>query len=326
MRTSLSLGVGIPLLLAFALGCAASHHATEPADLGSVSSSDEMFARIADPGPVRFEKVVAADWVVERSGLLNLDHEKARAAGLEDGQENIQIYFYVLRHPRFGVFLVDSGVETGFRSPEGSERVGAIVKAAMGTENLRVRTTTREWLDENELELAGVFLTHIHLDHIMGVPDLSATPVYTGPGETTVRSLLNPFSRGTTDRLLEGTGPLREWRFEPDAAGRFSGVIDVFGDGSVYAIHVPGHTPGSTAFLVRTPDGPKLLVGDASHTRWGWENGVEPGSFSLDQPASAVSLAKLLSLTEEFPELEVHLGHQSLQRSEALALAQSAVR
>ena len=68
------------------------------------------------------------------------------------------------------------------------------------------------------------------------------------------------------------------------------GIIDVFGDGSVWAIHVPGHSPGSTAYLVRTPRGSKLLVGDASHTRWGWENGVEPGTFSLDGPRSAESL------------------------------------
>jgi hypothetical protein len=61
---------------------------------------------------------------------------------------------------------------------------------------------------------------------------------------------------------------------------------------------------------VRTPDGPKLLVGDASHTRWGWENGVEPGTFSLDGPQSALSLAVLRELASEYPQLDVYLGHQ----------------
>ena len=130
--------------------------------------------------------------------------------------------------------------------------------------------------------------------------------------------LLNAFSQGTTDRLLENAAPLLEWGYGADAGGRFDAVIDVFRDGSVWALHVPGHTPGSTAFVVRTADGPKLLVGDACHTRWGWENGVEPGSFSLDGPKAAESLANLRRLKEEVPLLEVHLGHQSLNGSQNL--------
>jgi glyoxylase-like metal-dependent hydrolase (beta-lactamase superfamily II) len=110
--------------------------------------------------------------------------------------------------------------------------------------------------------------------------------------------------------MLEQSGPLREWSYKEDPDGRFSGIIDIFGDASVWAIHVPGHSPGSTAYLVRTPSGPKLLVGDASHTRWGWENGVEPGTFSLDGPRSVGSLAVLRELAREFPQLEIYLGHQ----------------
>jgi N-acyl homoserine lactone hydrolase len=323
MRTPILLSLRLALLLALTSGCAASHHATEPSDLGAVASSDAMLALLEVPGPVRFEKVVAADWVVPRSGLLNLDHERAVEAHLEDGEEAIQIYFYALTHPRFGTFLVDSGVETGFRDPAGSDKLSAIVRLAMGTEALRVRTSTSEWLEANQQELSGVFLTHIHLDHIMGIPDAAGAPVYTGPGETGASLFTNLFSRGTTDRLLGSAGPLREWGFAPDASGRFAGIVDVFEDGSVFAIHVPGHTPGSTAFVVRTPQGPKLLVGDASHTRWGWEHGVEPGSFSLDQPRSAKSLAGLRELAQQFPSLDVHLGHQSIDLAATLASADS---
>ena len=92
--------------------------------------------------------------------------------------------------------------------------------------------------------------------------------------------------------------------------GVFAGVLDIFNDRSVWALRVPGHTPGCTAYLVRTPDGPVLLVGDACHTAWGWENGVEPGSFSHDKPASAKSLAMLQALVERHPEIDVRLGHQ----------------
>ncbi|MCP5041751.1 MAG: MBL fold metallo-hydrolase [bacterium] len=295
------------------LGCAASHHASVTGQLGTPASSDAMLAVIDRPGPIIMQKVLAANWTVIRSGLINLDHPKARAAGLEDGDEPIEIYFYVLRHPRFGVYIVDSGVEAGFRAEASSERISWLVESAMKTDQLDVKKTTAEWLAEEDAPLAGVFITHIHMDHIMGMPEVPEdTPVYTGPGETTASQLLNLFSRGSTDRLLEGTGALREWPFEADAAGRFEGVIDVFGDGSLWALHVPGHTPGSTAFVVRTQEGPHLLIGDATHTRWGWNNGVEPGSFSHDPPLSAESLSKLRDLADRVPEMQVHPGHQSL--------------
>ncbi len=293
------------------LACAASQQPTRPADLGRVAASHEMLAVIRDPGPVEFKSVKAADWVVARSGLINLDHPTARAAGLEDGDEAIGIYFHVLRHPRFGTFIVDSGVESGFRDPEGNRRVSYLVESAMRTSDLEIHVTTREWLATESEPLSGVFLTHLHLDHVMGLPDVPPdTPVYAGPGEPGASQFLNLFSRGTIDRMLEESGPIQEWTYAGDPDGRFTGVVDIFGDASVWAIHSPGHSPGSTAYLVRTPEGSKLLVGDASHTRWGWENGVEPGTFSLDRPRSAESLAALRELASEFPEMDVYLGHQ----------------
>jgi glyoxylase-like metal-dependent hydrolase (beta-lactamase superfamily II) len=272
-----------------------------------------MLALLSEPGPIRFEKVVAADWAVNLGGLVNLDHPKARAAQLEDGMEEIQIYFYVLEHPDYGTFIVDSGIESGFVDPAQNDRVSFIVRQAMNVEGLRVHVTMADWLAARPEPLAGVFLTHMHIDHVMGLPDLPAeTRVYAGPGEPDARAFLNMFTSGTIDRLTERQGAIREWGFEADPSGRFAGVLDVFGDGSLWALHVPGHSPGSTAFVVRTPDGPQLLIGDATHTAWGWENGVEPGSFSLDQPLSAESLASLLELAGQFPEMPVHPGHQSL--------------
>ena len=294
-------------------GCRVSHHPTESAVLGRPGDFAQLRALIEEPGPVSFERVVVADWSVARSGLINLDHPRAKAAGLEDAAEPIKIYLYALDHPNFGTFLVDSGVESGFRSPDGNPRVAALVEVAMNTQALVVHTTTSEWLSKQAQPLAGVFLTHLHLDHVMGLPDVpGSTPIYVGPGETESSAFLNLFSRGTIDRMLAQAGPLREWQFERDDNMPFAGLVDVFGDASVWAIHTPGHTPGHTAFLVRATDGPKLLVGDVSHTKWGWQNDVEPGTFTSDHALNAESLHALRALSRAFPAIEVHLGHQAL--------------
>lgn len=297
------------IVLAFgATACAASTHSSRVADRGTPSSTSAMRRAAATPGPVKLTRIVAADWAVDRGGLINLDHPKAEAAGLEDGDEAIQIYAYAIEHPTHGRFLVDTGVAAAFRDPDDAP-VSSMVASAMNFEALKIHTDTATWLAANG-PLAGVFLTHIHLDHIMGLPDVpDSVPVYTGPGEAEASGVLNMFTQGTTDDLI-GEAELQTWAYMADPDGELTGVIDVFGDSSVFAIHAPGHTPGSTAYLVRTPSGPALLVGDACHTDWGWQNGVEPGSFNVDGQGAARSLARLQAFARSVPGLVVHLGHQ----------------
>jgi hypothetical protein len=57
------------------------------------------------------------------------------------------------------------------------------------------------------------------------------------------------------------------------------------------------------------------LTGDTCHTAWGWENDVEPGSFTADHPGNAESLARLRTLVREHPAIEVRLGHQQWKHS-----------
>jgi N-acyl homoserine lactone hydrolase len=294
-----------------AAGCTASSHATRPAALGTPVSSAAMEALLDQPGPIELETVVGADWQVTRAGLINLDHPAAQAAHLTDGDEPIQIFTHVLRHPTRGTFLIDSGVTRQLIEDPARSGVGWLVRRAMHTEKMKLGTDTATLLARQPRPLAGVLFTHLHLDHISGMRDVPpGTPLYAGPGETRDRSFIYMFSRGTIDGLLEGQDAIAEYRFEADPAGRFAGVLDLFGDGTVFALWVPGHTPGSTAYVVRTPKGPVLLTGDTCHTRWGWEHDVEPGSFSGDRSRNAASLASLRALAARHPGMDVRLGHQ----------------
>lgn len=295
-------------------GCAPTHHAAVEADLGQPSSSGALLEVASQPGPLRVRRVLAADWTVERGGLINLDHPRAVEAGLEDGPEPIQIYFYVLEHPTRGTFLVDTGVAASFRDPE-TAPVSWLIASAMNMEALQVRQDTASWLKAQGQAPQGIFLTHLHMDHVMGLPDLPAqVPIYVGAHEHEDSRAMYMATRGSLDEWLEAFGPLRQWAFSPDPDGALEAVVDVFGDASLFAIHVPGHTEGSTAFVARTPEGPVLIAGDASHTAWGWDHLVEPGSFNGDGPRSARSLRQLHDLADRLPEVHVFPGHQSLAR------------
>jgi len=293
-------------------------HPVVEADLGQASSTRDLEAVLDVPGPVRVETVTGADWEVPRSGLVNLKSQKARAAGLEDGPEPIQIFFHVLHHPRAGAFMIDTGVERALGTAPERSAIRGLVARVMNLEKLHVLTDTATWIARQHEPVAGVLFTHLHLDHVSGLPDVPrGTPLYAGPGEAGERAFLNLFVQPVIDRELAGHTPIRELRFQSDPSGTFAGVLDLFGDQSVFALWVPGHTAGSTAYLARTPDGPVLFTGDACHTAWGWEHDVEPGSFSQDQARSADSLSRLETFVKKHPNIEVRLGHQRLDRAKA---------
>lgn len=76
------------------------------------------------------------------------------------------------------------------------------------------------------------------------------------------------------------------------------GDRDVFGDGSVVILATPGHTPGSTALLVRLPKtGPVLLSGDVVHLEAQWPLSAVPtwNTQRADSLASMNRLQKLAS-------------------------------
>ena len=301
-------------ILVLCQGCSLSGHGVAQSNLGKPSSLAEMEKLIDVPGPIEVQTVNSADWVVPLEGLLNLKSPAAQEAHLTDHPESIHIFTHVVRHPQFGTFLVDTGVSQQLLDDPGGQGVSWLVRKVMPLGKIQIRRSTAQILADDPSGIQGVFFTHLHVDHISGMPDIPSTvPLYVGRGESTHTSFQNAFVRGTTTKLLEGKADLQEWPFRLEQGHGVlvvGDVVDIFGDGSAFAISVPGHTPGSTAYVLRTPRGPILLTGDTCHTRWGWEHSVEPGTYTADQPTNRKSLLLLEELARRHPAIDVRLGHQ----------------
>jgi N-acyl homoserine lactone hydrolase len=292
--------------------CSLTSHTVSTAEIGKPSTSAEMEKLLTAPGPVSLETIVSIEWHSPLAGLLNLKSPAAVKAGLVDKQEPIEVYLHVLKHPTKGNFFIDSGAsEKVLKDPAGNG-VSWLVRRFIDIDQMKLKRSTASVIASlPNAKLSGVFLTHMHLDHIAGLLDIANdVPIYTGPTEGTAKSLIHAAIQGTTDSMLKGKAKLQEWKFTIDPQGRFEGIVDVFEDGSVFVLSVPGHTPGSVALLVRTTQGPVLFTGDSSHTRWGWDNGVEPGSFTEDGPRNLQNLLRLKDLVKRHPNIDVRLGHQ----------------
>lgn len=277
-----------------------STHRAQPADLGAPVSAQDMIAAMSQPGVVTFEKIVVADWRFANT---------TRAPGASEWrvrQLDAQIYFYAVRHPHFGLYLIDAGMPADYEA-----HMGPILRRVVRNEyGLRLRQATEAWTTEHGQPRA-VFITHLHYDHVLGVVNLDrSVPIYAGPHDGTQRNFFYRFINQPTREALRGR-TLRAWAF-PDAADGLA-ALDIFGDGSLFAIHVPGHTPGSTAYLVNAAAGPQLIVGDAAHSREGWTGELEEATgFEADIPEIFASRTALQALAARIPNIVAHPGHQSL--------------
>lgn len=298
----------LPALLAASLAACASpmtHHAIVSADLGAPAAPGALEASLARPGVVTVQRIDFAQWTAGRGAFI--DREDPRTSDTPKGDETATIYAYVLDHPTRGRFLIDSGVSADLES-----RLNPVMRHGLRDLSVRVERTTAQVFAERTPPRA-VFLTHLHFDHIGGLIDLNpTTPVYIGEGDARDASRLNTLLGSPADAILRGYGPLREWRFQPDPSGVFAGVLDIFGDGSVWALHVPGHSPGSTAYLVNAVDGPKLITGDVTSTRLNWRGLPQP--VPADARATADDSAdRLRRFAAAHPSVEVFLGHQTTE-------------
>jgi N-acyl homoserine lactone hydrolase len=293
--------------------CSLSDHRVVPSSLGQSSSLVAMETVVDQPGPIQVQTITSADWILPLGGLVNLNSKAAQDAHLIDRPEPIHIFVHLFKHPRFGIYLVDTGVSQPLLEDLSGHGVSWVTRTMLPLAQMEIGNSTAEVLRQSGGSIQGVFFTHLHVDHIVGLPDIPVNvPLYVGRGESTQRAFKNLFARDTT-RLLKDRPSLQEWqfRFDPDRQrAEIGDVVDIFGDRTAFAISVPGHTPGSTAYLLRTPQGPILLTGDTCHTRWGWEHSVEPGRYTGDQPINLESLLLLKALVARHPAIDVRFGHQ----------------
>jgi N-acyl homoserine lactone hydrolase len=92
--------------------------------------------------------------------------------------------------------------------------------------------------------------------------------------------------------------PFGPWRKAGAPVTLTTADLDVFGDGTVVAYFLPGHTPGHMALLVRLKSGPVLLSGDVVHGRDTLKAKAVP-TFNADRAQSIASMERFEKLARE---------------------------
>jgi N-acyl homoserine lactone hydrolase len=161
-------------------------------------------------------------------------------------------------------------------------------------------------------DVRTVILSHLHQDHIGGLPELSSASLMVSASEWTELSAPAPELRGFLRNHIQLAGlRWRQFDFTPvndPLVAPFAESIDVMGDGSLKLLPTPGHTTGSVSLLVnREPRPPLLLVGDLTYDAEFLQRGRLPGVGNRRRLAESTS--KVLALAQQHPGLVVLPAH-----------------
>lgn len=221
----------------------------------------------------------------------------------------------VVKHPR-GTVIIDPafGEEIG----DDLRHTPLWFRLVMGSAH--GKTPLLQLMDAAGLDprsVRWVALTHVHWDHAGGLRDLPLTAIWLSADEWTfVKSLKGHLDHGSIPRHFE-IAPVRFAPFEFDEGPRdgFERSHDLFGDGSVIAFPLPGHTPGSTGYLVQgKADQRWLFIGDAAWTFEGVKrpiakNRIASVAVDGDRVQAAQTVGLLHALHQARPDIQIVPAH-----------------
>ncbi len=225
----------------------------------------------------------------------------------------------VIEHSKEGIILFDTGYSDKF------------FKATKSFPESIYRWITPVYLNQGEsaleqLKNAGisvndvrhVVLSHFHADHIGGVSDFTKSKfIYQQESYESIRNLgrISSLRKAFLPSLipvdfLDRSLPVPQNSFQKiDELDIFDGGYDLFGDGSIWLVQLPGHAEGHTGLWVRTQEKDYLLAGDACYVK---ENIIEdhPSSFITrlifdDFSQYKLTLNQIHRFHKKFPKTQI---------------------
>jgi N-acyl homoserine lactone hydrolase len=241
------------------------------------------------------------------SGITHLKAAEVTASGL------------LIRHPR-GNILVDTGSSTHLQQEIADYPFWSHLHFEILTDGKNgAADTSANVLRQSGIppeSLTAVILSHIHMDHAGGLVDLPGVPVYLSPDEI---DFMARYRRLQTIQVVPAEaaamdGRLHALHFEPKPYETFDESADIFGDGSVVVVKLPGHTPGSVGIFVNLSPVFRIFhVGDAVNANEAIERRL-PKSFVMsatdnDASQANATIAKLSQLHALDPGLLIVPAH-----------------
>jgi glyoxylase-like metal-dependent hydrolase (beta-lactamase superfamily II) len=224
-----------------------------------------------------------------------------------------------VEHPQAGGILIDTGYTSRFfletsRLPSSIYRWLTPVK--LRPEEEAIRQLHAAGIDTADIRT--IVLTHFHADHVSGVMDFPhARFMYLRKAYAAVKKLrgLAALKAGFLGGLLPDDFIARSYAWEQDAAvplpfaAPFDHGYDLLGDGSLFAVELPGHAEGQIGVFLRTETADYFLCADAAWSRAAIHENRPPhpiaGLIMSNRRQYQRTFMKLQELQQAYPELRI---------------------
>lgn len=238
----------------------------------------------------------------------------------------------LVRHPGVGPILFDTGYDPAFFSATASfpERLYRLATPV----ELEPDQTAAAWVARRGLrpeEIQAVVLSHLHGDHVAGLRNFPNATIYASRAALGAMRLASRFGRvrqGMLAELLPSDFERRAIWFEDRPSKSLSRAYapfdegrDLFGDGSLIALELPGHSPGHWGLALRLDDGrDALLPGDAAWSLDAVRKNAPPPRLTTsllgDTKRYRSTFGRLHALCSSNPELVLVPSHCEAAASE----------
>jgi glyoxylase-like metal-dependent hydrolase (beta-lactamase superfamily II) len=225
----------------------------------------------------------------------------------------------LVKHPA-GDLLIDTGNSSHFDDEIRNYPFGTWIKLRFLAGQLKPESSLPQVLrrtGEEPAKLRWAILSHVHLDHAGGLMDLPRLPVLLTREELQFANDPRVQTKGYVIAAhVQEFPPLNAptLRFEPIPYETFDESTDLYKDGSVVAVPLRGHTPGSVGIFVNLSPARRLFyVGDAADDERGFEERVAKSLLlqdsDNDQALANQVVGKLSELHQKAPELAIIPAH-----------------
>ncbi|MFE5321156.1 MBL fold metallo-hydrolase [Paenibacillus sp. NPDC056579] len=233
--------------------------------------------------------------------------------------------FALIEHPRLGPVLFDTGYTERFfqetvRMPYSLyRRMTPVYYTPQDSAAYQLR---QRGIEPEDVRI--IILSHFHADHIAGLRDFpNAAFVYLQEAYDAVRfrsgwsAVLAGYLPGLLpDDFETRSRPIDESRLAelpPDFP--FRRGMDLFGDGSVIAVDVPGHAAGQIGILLSTGSGDIFLCADAVWSSRAFRERRPPhwlaGFIMSSRSEYMKSFDNIVQVHKRYPELQLIPSHCS---------------